>query len=376
METTEKEKVSAEEVKSEVAAGEAKEETVEKEGKKEDICLAGKCCDKKKLKAAVGIVLFLALIAGSYVFAQKKRVEAEKEALKGNVEKFIKENLVQPGTDISVKEISKEGSLYRIVVNIGKDKQAQEVPVYATADGKLFPSEPIDMSKPQDGADEQAAAPEQKEIPKKDVPEVELFVMSYCPYGTQIEKGIIPAIEALGNKVKFSLKFVDYAMHPTQGEVEENVRQYCIQKEEPAKLNAYLKCFLKKGGEVEAKSCLKTAGVNAAKNEACFKTADEQFEITKKKNDKSAWSGGQFPPFDIDKADNDKYGVKGSPTLILNGVEVVGAPRDSASLLKTICSGFGNEPKECAKELSATAPSPGFGEGAATGNAAASCATN
>jgi len=49
--------------------------------------------------------------------------------------------------------------------------------------------------------------------------------MSYCPYGTQIEKGILPVINALGNKIKFSLKFVDYAMHGKK-EIDENSRQY------------------------------------------------------------------------------------------------------------------------------------------------------
>ena len=90
---------------------------------------------------------------------------------------------------------------------------------------------------------EQASA---AEVKKNDKPTVELFVMSHCPYGTQIEKGIIPAIEALGDKVDFNLKFCSYAMHGEQ-ELREELNQYCIQKEQKDKLLPYLKCFLKEG---------------------------------------------------------------------------------------------------------------------------------
>ncbi|MEK7067510.1 MAG: hypothetical protein AAB956_00760, partial [Patescibacteria group bacterium] len=77
--------------------------------------------------------------------------------------------------------------------------------------------------------------------------------------------------------------------------------------------------------------------------------------------------------FDIYQADNAKYGIQGSPSLVINGVSVQAA-RDPQSLLTLICSGFNNPPSECQQELSASAPSPGFGEG--TGSASASQCEN
>jgi len=74
---------------------------------------------------------------------------------------------------------------------------------------------------------EQPTAPVAEVTNKTDKPEVELFVMSYCPYGTQMEKGILPAFDTLGDTVDAELKFVDYAMHGEK-EVKENLRQYCI----------------------------------------------------------------------------------------------------------------------------------------------------
>ena len=86
---------------------------------------------------------------------------------------------------------------------------------------------------------------------------------------------------------------------------------------------------------------------------------------------------GSYPAFNIYKDDNAKYNVAGSPTLIINGAEAQ-SDRDSASLLKTICSAFNNAPKECDTKLSATAPSAGFGSGADTtgSTGTAGCATN
>ena len=40
---------------------------------------------------------------------------------------------------------------------------------------------------------------------KRAVPEVELFIMSHCPYGTQTMKGIVPVVELLGDKIDFEL---------------------------------------------------------------------------------------------------------------------------------------------------------------------------
>jgi len=207
------------------------------------------------------------------------------------------------------------------------------------------------------------------EIPKTDKPVVELFVMSYCPYGTQIEKGILPVLTALGTKINYTLKFVNYAMHDKK-ELDENLRQYCIQKNQPAKLSAYLTCFLKVGQGTED-SCMQTAGVAAATVKTCMTQADTQFDVTKNYEDKSTYQGS-YPPFNVNKADNEKYGVKGSPTLVINGVEAASAGRDATSLLKTICSGFKTEPKECSTTLSSAAPAPGFGEGTAPAAASAS----
>lgn len=297
-------------------------------------------------------VFFLALIAGSYAYSYQKNVAQKNlEAVKQKTEKFVRENMVQPGTDLTVTEFIKENNLYKMTVSVGK----QTIVSYVTLDGNKFFPQVVDMEKKSDtsatSAGTQAAA---EASVKKDVPDVELFVMSYCPYGVQSEKGILPVVQKLGSKINFSVKFVDYTLHGKK-EFDENLNQYCIQKEEPAKYNNYLACFAKEGDPVK---CGATAKINNTKIASCISATDKQFKLTENFN-----ASGQSP-FNIQKDLNDKYGVQGSPSLVVNG-QLLDAGRDSASLMKTICSGFSNQPEECQTSLSSDTPAAGFGAGTA-----------
>lgn len=202
------------------------------------------------------------------------------------------------------------------------------------------------------------------ELQKSDTPKVELFVMSYCPYGTQIEKGMIPVIDLLDDKVDFSIKFVNYAMHGKK-EIDENTRQYCIQKEQDDKFIKYLSCFLKDG---DSGRCLKETEIDKEKLDGCVAEADKEFEITSNLENKQ----GQFPKYLVHDGENKKYGVRGSPTLVING-KTMNSGRDSASLLKTICSTFNDQPDECNEDISSEQQSPGFGYNTQTDSASGGC---
>jgi len=204
-------------------------------------------------------------------------------------------------------------------------------------------------------------------VPKNDKPAVELFVMSHCPYGTQIEKGMLPVVELLGDKINFDLKFVDYAMH---GEVElkEQMVQYCIQEEQNPKFNTYLECFLSDG---DTNRCLGVANISQTSLNSCVDKVDKQYKITENFTNKVGYQGS-YPGFDIHKEDNQKYGVGGSPTLVINGTTVQSA-RSAASLLATVCSAFEVAPEECNTNLPSETPSPGFGAGTTDSAVTAEC---
>lgn len=314
----------------------------------------------------IGIVVAVIVIAAIGFFVPMNlsgNLSPEKASSK--VTDYVTNELLGGQATLKVTEVtSATNELYKVKMTIN-DKPLE---AYMTKDGKLFFPQAFNMGSTTASS---STVAQPTTITKNDKPKVELFVMSYCPYGTQIEKGILPTVEALGNKIDFSLKFVDYAMHGPK-ELEENLRQYCIDKEQNDKLFSYLTCFLKNDNSA---SCLTSTGVNKEKLTACTQSADKEFKVTAQLASKENWKG-DFPPFDVHKADNLKYDVKGSPTLVINGVKTDSA-RDSASLLKTICGAFSTEPEICSTaNLSTANPGPGFGDASTPGTPAAACATN
>jgi len=204
---------------------------------------------------------------------------------------------------------------------------------------------------------------------------VELFVMSHCPFGTQAEKGIIPVIKALGANVDFKLRFVYYVMHG-KTEIDEQLNQYCIQKNEPAKLLDYLACFLEAGNGA---GCLTSTGINTVSLSSCVAAADAEFGVSTSFNDQSSWLSGRYPLFNVHKSLNDKAiaqtpdGRWGSPGLMINGVLSSPASRSPQAYLDAICAAFTDKPGACSQPLSNTAYSSGFGYTAGASNTAAQC---
>ncbi|MFH0834257.1 MAG: hypothetical protein V2A63_02625, partial [Patescibacteria group bacterium] len=228
-------------------------------------------------------------------------------------------------------------------------------------------------------ADQQAADAKTKsenlsQVPKNTKPVVELFVMSYCPFGTQAEKAIIPALAQLGDSVDFQLKFVDYALHGEK-EVQENLRQYAIAQKYPAKLIPYLQEFLKAGKFEDALAAVELTEADLAET---ITAADTKFEITKNLEDKDLWlkdQGGNpsYPHFYTDKDKNAEYGVRGSPTLVINGKVVENVDRSPAGMLEAICAGFETVPATCSDKLSTETAASGFGAEAGSASSDGSC---
>lgn len=318
---------------------------------------------KRIIFGAAALVLVIAVVLG---ISFSKKGSLKPEEARSKVESFVNTYLMQPGSEAIVSSVTESYGMYKMKINIG---DGQSVDSYVSKDGKLFFPQALDMEEVSGEATGEGSTqtPVAQDIPKNDKPSVELFVMTHCPYGTQMEKGILPAIEALGNKVDFEIKFNDYAMHGEK-ELDESLVQYCIQKEQNNKYSEYLTCFLKNS---DGASCLSSAGIDQNKMNSCVAKTDKEFSVKENfKNNKDF--RGSYPGFNVYKDDNAKYGVGGSPTLIINGTEV-SSGRDSASLLATICSAFEEAPEECSATLSSATPAPGFGEGTTAASAAASC---
>ena len=306
----------------------------------------------------IALSLFLILLAGGCTIPlakldkKAKKILAPEEA-KAAAEKFINENLLPANTKAIINNVVLENDLYAINLNVS----GQDYTSYITKDGQKFFQSGIDMAK---FAEENAVKPANTSqtppppapntnIVKTDKPKVELFVMTHCPYGLQAEKGIIPAFEALGDKIDAKVRFVHYFMHGDKEE-QETYNQVCIREEQGAKYNNYLKCFAISG---DSATCQTQAGIDEPKLSQCVANQAKDYY----KDDQNLSNG---------------YGVQGSPTLVINGAQSQ-AGRDSASYLAGICSAFNNAPAECSINLSSVSPAPGFGAGASGGGAAAGC---
>lgn len=285
------------------------------------------------------------------------------EEIESKTSEFVNTVLLQGKGTATVKVAGKEGDLYELEVGYN----GQNIKSFVSRDGKMFFPEALEMLKKDlttANAGESQAGTEPAVEPiaaKSDKPAVELFVMSHCPYGLQMEKGIIPAIETLGDKIDFTVKFTDYAMHGEK-ELKEQMNQYCIQKEQPAKFIPYLECFMK-DGDTGAEACISQSGIDKGGLEGCVAKTDKEYKVLENFNNEVGFKGS-YPGFEIFKSDNQKYGVAGSPTLVINGTQSQSG-RDGKSLLKSICSAFNTPPQECLAELSGDTPAPGFGAGSA-----------
>lgn len=288
---------------------------------------------------------------------------------------LVQNNLTVRGTDVEIEDVNfqKELGLYEVLMTVGGTKTS----AYLSKDGKHFAKEIMSLDDIRDKrlAQEAAAAKEAErkqniKIPTAEKPTVEVFVMSHCPYGTQVQKGFLPVIEALGEKADISFKYVDYLMHGKQ-ELDDNLTQYCIEEVENKNYLPYLECFLASAGEEsDSVSCMEKVGISQEKVTSCVEKTDAKLGLT----EAFSTSKKQFPEFDLHKEENDEYNVGGSPTVVVNGVTVE-PNRDPNSLLTTVCKGFEDSPAECEEELSKKAPAPGFGAGTATSaSGSAGCA--
>jgi len=300
------------------------------------------------------LILLIALIGSIYMnfrgFSFSGQLSSSDVGKK--VIDFINNNLVQPGTSASLVSVKDMGSYYEIITSY----QGQEIPVYATKDGKILFLQAIEMTETRKTQAQTTTQQQTQDIPKRDVPDVKVFIMSYCPYGIQAVKALLPVMKLLDGKANITIHYVDYIMHGEK-EVYENLRQYCIQKEQRDKFYDYMLCFVQSG---DYQKCLNEAKVDANKLNACMNETDQKYNVTRYYQDRSTWLNGAYPLFLVEKDLNDKYNVRGSPTIIINDKEVR-LTRSPEAFKQAVCQAFITPPEECNQTLSTEVASPGIG---------------
>ena len=258
------------------------------------------------------------------------------------------------GLEASLVGVKYENGLYQVTVTI----QDQDVPVYLTSDGKgLIPSQPIPIAEVLAQAQQRQAAPTQQapaptEVPKSDKPKVELFVMSFCPYGNRGEDTLLPVYELLKDKVDWNINYIVSvsgdkvsSLHG-QPETDQNIREVCVKNEYGLdkfwEFITYVNENCGRDGSCWEDGA-KEIGLDENKIQSCLE--NEGLELMK---NEAAISGAA--------------GASGSPTMLVNGVktDVVYQYENSEAYKEAICSAFTEAPEECSQALgSVTSASAG-----------------
>lgn len=219
----------------------------------------------------------------------------------------------------------------------------QSLEAFVTSDGTTMFTSAFDLT---EEVPEQPSPSPEPALVKTAKPEVELFVMSYCPYGLQFEKALLPVWELLGKKADIKVKFVYYTMHGEE-EAIENTRQYCVNENYgEAKHWEYFACFADSGN---ASACINASGFNETLVSDCVTATHELFGIDPAQT-----------AYGLHAAENEDYAVGGSPTFVVNG-KTLSVARSPEAVKQAICSAFIEAPEECDTLLSETQASPGFG---------------
>jgi len=196
---------------------------------------------------------------------------------------------------------------------------------------------------------------------KQDSVTFDLYVMSQCPYGTQMQKALIPVVELFEGNDDFKVnnKFVYYTMHG-ESEVVDNLIQYCVGENNPEKQWDYIRCYIENSGD--SSKCLSELQIDETEVSTCSAEARTTFGI----------GGTAFP---IYQDENQQYGVQGSPTLVFMGKKL-SIGRDPETIKEFVCDILADVPTECSTVLDYTI-APGFGpvnaEGAASSGSTATC---
>lgn len=321
------------------------EDKIVKEIKKEELKVIKQVKKNPWMFATIALAVILVI-----VLAVSMSGGASKKTVSNNLLTFIES---QTGEKATVVSINEENGMYNVTVNF----KGQDVSVFVTDDGKFMAGQLIPLVEDKTaGTSSTNTDSGATEAPKSDKPKVELFIMSYCPYGTQMEKAILPVLSTLGDKIEFTLRFTHFTLHGEKEDTE-NFRQICIREQQGTKLNTYLQCILNSTSQsapADPAACMGKVGINVANIDACMASKAADY-------------------YAVDSQLSQGYGVQGSPTLVINGVQVQSA-RSPAGVLSAICSAFNSAPAECSAQLPTAQASAGFGFSTSSADsAAASC---
>ena len=203
-------------------------------------------------------------------------------------------------------------------------------------------------------------------------PQIDFFVMSYCPYGNQAEEGIAPVYNLLKDKAIFNPRYVVYSqyqggtadycidngqlcsMHGVQ-EVHQDVRELCVNKYMGiSKWFDFALAMNTNCTAQNADSCWEAVATRLGLDVAKIKTCEANESVAL---------------LTAEQTLGNTLKVSGSPTVFIDGNSYSGG-RTPEEFKTALCAAFDTKPAECNTALAgpvATATTPAAPAAAAGG---------
>lgn len=309
------------------------------------------------------IALFIAILVIAALFAffimseQGSRTTVPMGTCAQQAVAYVNSNLIQTGSSAQLGSVGETNGVYRIMIQY----QGSEIPLYATKDCSLLFTNTYTITPAacdaQAGACSPSAAgttPAPVAPVKSARPVVELYVMSFCPYGVQVENAMKPVVDLLGSSMDMKVRYIAtvtgdsvataQSLHGN-AEAVEDTRQLCIAKHSPGSYWGYIAAF--------DAQCY-PAWNDAAKLSLCQKNITAALGIQSDAVDAcvSGTEGLQLLRADETAASANQ--ATASPTILINGQRYSGA-RTAEAFKQAICSHFETPPQACDTALSSQA---------------------
>lgn len=208
---------------------------------------------------------------------------------------------------------------------------------------------------------------------------LDFYVMSQCPYGTQVEDAIAPVMKKMGDVINLNINYILYpaanyvgqedkycidglcSMHGIP-ELKGNIVQLCVNEIAPEKGLDFISCQNKTADKIPGnwESCVEALELDKEKVEACYE-GDKGLELMRE-NAKFA----------------EEIQAQGSPTIYLNDKLYQGG-RSDLDFQRAICQTIDSQHKECAdipvcsKDFDCNAEEDKIGKCLNPGNKEAKC---
>jgi hypothetical protein len=268
-------------------------------------------------------------------------------ALKTKVQDYINTNLlVEPNISAKITDVNDAGNgLYALGFEIYEGTSVVSSGVIYSNNDKLLIGNAFDLNKPLEKP--KPPEPVKTEVVKSDKPVVDLYVMSFCPYGNKAEDTMLPVYNLLKEEVEFNINFIVNTSGDSVSSLHGNPE--VVQNEREA-------CVLKNYDLNKMLNFMVYVNDNCGSNGSCWENGAKALGIDTKKITDCVASDG-LALMKASEAASNEANASGSPTMLINGVPstAVYAYGNSEAYKAAICAAFNNAPADCSVALTGDA---------------------